>query len=73
MKALVVFAESLKYLKDTLMRHARNQQTSIQEKDIKWIITVPAIWSDPANSLMRKAAVKVNSHIRLNSLILLIW
>lgn len=73
MKALVVFAESLKYLKDTLMRDARNQQTSIQEKDIKWIITVPAIWSDTAKSLMRKAAVKVNSHIRLNSLILLIW
>lgn len=52
MKALAVFAESLKYLKDTLIGEAKNQQTSIQMKDIKWIITVPAIWSGPAKSLM---------------------
>lgn len=66
MNALVVFTESLKYLKQTLLDDARNQQTDIQMKDIKWIITVPAIWSDPAKSFMRRAAVEVNSEIRLN-------
>lgn len=68
MKALVVFAESLKYLKKILLDDAENQQSDIQLKDIKWIITVPAIWSDP---FMRKAAVEVNSFIMLNLILLI--
>lgn len=55
MTALVVFTESLKYLKQSLLDNARNQQTDIKLQDIKWILTVPAIWSDPAKSFMRKA------------------
>lgn len=61
-----MFTESLKYLKQTLLDDARNQQADIQMKDIKWIITVPAIWSDPAKSFMRRAAVEVKSEIRLS-------
>lgn len=59
MAALVVFTESLKYLMDSLLNHARMQQSEIKLQDIKWIITVPAIWSDPAKAFMRKAAVGV--------------
>lgn len=59
MTAMVVFTESLKYLKQSLLDDARNQQTDIKLQDIKWIITVPAIWSDPAKAFMRKAAVEV--------------
>ena len=57
--ALVVFAESIKYLKDTLLEEANKQQTDIRTEDIKWILTVPAIWSDPAKTFMRRAAVEV--------------
>lgn len=61
MSAMIVFTESLKYLKQSLLDDARKQQTDIKLKDIKLIITVPAIWSDPAKAFMRKAAVEVIS------------
>lgn len=60
MAALTVFTESLRYLKQSLLDDARNQHTGLQMEDIKWILTVPAIWSDPAKAFMRKAAVEVN-------------
>lgn len=59
MAAMIVFTESLKYLIQSLLGDARNQQTDIKLQDIKWILTVPAIWSDPAKAFMRKAAVGV--------------
>lgn len=58
MNALIVFSESLKYLKQSLLQEARKQQTSLEIEDIKWILTVPAIWSDPAKAFMRAAAVE---------------
>ena len=57
--ALIVFSESLKYLKQSLLEEAKKQQTDIEIDDIKWILTVPAIWSDPAKAFMRMAAVEV--------------
>lgn len=51
MAALVVFTESIKYLKQSLLDDAKKQQTDIEMKDIKWILTVPAIWSDPAKGV----------------------
>lgn len=60
MAALIVFTESLKYLIDFLLNDARKQQSEIHLQDIKWIVTVPAIWSDPAKAFMRKAAVGVH-------------
>lgn len=59
MPALVVFSESLKYLKQSLYDEAKNQHTDITLSDIKWVVTVPAIWPDPAKSFMRKAAIIV--------------
>ncbi|XP_078341045.1 heat shock 70 kDa protein 12A-like isoform X2 [Crassostrea virginica] len=56
--ALVVFSESIKYLKQSLFEEAKKQQTDIRAEDIKWILTVPAIWSDPAKAFMRRAAVE---------------
>ena len=41
------------------MEEVKKQQTDIGVDDIKWILTVPAIWSDPAKTFMRKAAVQV--------------
>lgn len=61
MNAMIVFTESLRYLTQSLLDDARKQQTDIEMKDIKWILTVPAIWSDPAKAFMRKAAVEVIS------------
>lgn len=59
MPALVVFTESIRYLKQSLLDEVKNQQTDIQMNDIKWIVTVPAIWSDPAKMFMRRVSVEV--------------
>ena len=58
----MVFSESIKYLKQSLFEEAKKQQTDIRAEDIKWILTVPAIWSDPAKAFMRRAAVEVYMH-----------
>lgn len=58
MAAFIVFTESIKYLKQSLLDEVKKQQTNIELKEIKWILTVPAIWSDPAKAFMRTAAVK---------------
>lgn len=58
MSALVVFSESLRYLKQSLLDEIKNQFINIELSEIKWVITVPAIWSDPAKTFMRRAAMK---------------
>lgn len=61
--ALMVFSESLRYLKD----HALNtiQEASFQTvcdlEEITWVITVPAIWSVAARQFMRLAAKEVKA------------
>lgn len=59
MPALFVFSESLGYLKQSLLNEVKNQLINIEINEIKWVITVPAIWSDQAKAFMRRAAVKV--------------
>jgi hypothetical protein len=34
-------------------------QDVIDPRDINWVLTVPAIWSDAAKQFMREAAVEV--------------
>ena len=56
--AVNVYAMTLKYLKDTATEWLDKQVKNPMRK-IQWIVTVPAIWSDAAKEIMRKAAVKV--------------
>jgi hypothetical protein len=37
----------------------RHKSKNIRDDEIKWVLTVPAIWSDPAKEFMRKSAEKV--------------
>lgn len=59
--ALVVFAHSIKYLKDRAIEIIRERtgDEKYSEKDIQWVITVPAIWKPAAKQFMREAAYKV--------------
>ncbi|KAK9766193.1 hypothetical protein K7432_004902 [Basidiobolus ranarum] len=54
--AQTVFSESLKYIKKTLLAQIDQSTNGISERDIKWVLTVPAIWSDAAKQVMREAA-----------------
>jgi hypothetical protein len=61
MPAMIVFTESLKYLKDHLIKTLEKDSIDIRPQDIHWVITVPAIWTDSAKQFMREAAINVRS------------
>lgn len=58
-----VFSESLKFLVNSLYDEVTKQQTDIKMADIRWVVTVPAIWSDPAKALMRRSTTEVSFSI----------
>lgn len=53
-----VFSKSIKALvmrfTEMCKRHAA--LTDIRDNDIKWVLTVPAIWSEQSKQFMRKCA-----------------
>lgn len=57
--AVDIFSHAIKYLKDHMINEHKNRGTSIEDSDIHWVLTVPAIWDDPAKQFMRRAAEKV--------------
>jgi molecular chaperone DnaK (HSP70) len=63
MPAMTIFTMSIKYLKEHFNQTLNNQTTGIMEKDIQYVITVPAIWNDSAKQFMREAAEKVNHFV----------
>lgn len=61
MSAMIVFAESIKFLKNHMMGvwAKRDMQKVFKTDEIQWVLTVPAIWSDAAKQFMRESAIKV--------------
>lgn len=63
MPAIDVFARSIEYLKDKFVKtfKDRNLQVTILplEKYVTWVLTVPAIWDEPAKQFMQEAAERV--------------
>ncbi|OWF39272.1 heat shock 70 kDa protein 12A-like [Mizuhopecten yessoensis] len=56
--ALEVFSHSIRYLKNHLVDSIQKMVTGIHDNDIKFVLTVPAIWDDKAKQFMRVAAKK---------------
>ncbi|XP_060070185.1 heat shock 70 kDa protein 12A-like [Ylistrum balloti] len=56
--AIDVFSHAIRYLKDHLMQTIQKMVEGINSNDIKFVITVPAIWDDRAKQFMREAAKK---------------
>ena len=61
--ALIIFSMAIKFLKDHLMGNLYHRSSGVQPDDIQWVLTVPAIWNDPAKQFMREAAEKVNKYL----------
>ena len=59
MKALTVFAESIKFFMKHFKESCRVQSFKLRDEDIHWVLTVPAIWTDNAKQFMRLAAEEV--------------
>ncbi|XP_069129609.1 heat shock 70 kDa protein 12A-like [Argopecten irradians] len=58
MTAMKVFTSSIGFLKDHLLQRCKTQGTQIEMQDIRWVLTVPAIWDDRAKQFMRECAVQ---------------
>ncbi|XP_071144370.1 heat shock 70 kDa protein 12B-like [Mytilus edulis] len=54
--AMKVFALSIKALMQHLFGIFDQRGIEIEKKEIRWVLTVPAIWSDAAKQFMRKSA-----------------
>ncbi|XP_062586417.1 heat shock 70 kDa protein 12A-like [Saccostrea cucullata] len=54
--AVDIFAHAIRYLKRHLLENLEQRKSIATDKDIFWVVTVPAIWDDPAKQFMRKAA-----------------
>ncbi|XP_036402533.1 heat shock 70 kDa protein 12A isoform X2 [Megalops cyprinoides] len=58
-KALDIFAYALAFFKDQALKELTDQSGSeFDNADVRWVITVPAIWKQPAKQFMREAAYK---------------
>lgn len=60
MEAIKVFSTAIGYLKDQMLINCKKQMTGIEESDIMWVLTVPAIWDDKSKQFMREAAEMVS-------------
>ena len=65
----IVFIAQLKYLKESAlkfiralekMRKYKRQNLKIEDDEIQWILTVPAIWSEKAKQQMKQWAIKAD-------------
>ena len=55
-----VFSYSLQFFREHALRELSDQSgVKIMSDDVKWVITVPAIWKQPAKQFMREAAYEV--------------
>lgn len=54
--ALFVFSESIKWMKNHVLTYLERSNTRYLRMTMKWVLTVPAIWTEGAKQLMRKAA-----------------
>jgi hypothetical protein len=57
-----VFAMVIRYLKDDLLKESgKKLAAGLNEEEIQWVLTVPAIWTPPAKQFMRECAIEVNT------------
>lgn len=59
MAAIDVFAAAIYYLKQDALDILKSKKTGLSNEDIRWVLTVPAIWEDAAKQFMTEAAKKV--------------
>ena len=63
-KAMDVFKHGIKFFRDLMLRTIDKKGLGVKETNIRWVLTVPAIWSDPAKQFMIEAADRVRMNIR---------
>jgi hypothetical protein len=59
MPAMTIFAMLISFLRNHMLKRLEKEKPLFKESDIKYILTVPAIWKENAKQFMREAAVEV--------------
>ncbi|XP_022325854.2 heat shock 70 kDa protein 12A-like [Crassostrea virginica] len=57
-EALTVFAHSIRFIKNDLQKQLTKTGYDIDDVEIQWVITIPAIWNPRSKQFMRVAAHK---------------
>lgn len=72
--ALDVFSKTIQYLSDDMLSSVnqfllkspndkkRGLPNRVDETNVLWVITVPAMWTQSARRFMREAAIQVHSY-----------
>jgi hypothetical protein len=64
--ALTIFTYALQYFKEHALRELSDQSgTRFVNEDVRWVITVPAIWKQSAKQFMREAAYQVGDELKI--------
>ena len=71
--AMTVFSIALKHFRDHLLKSLSQQFLKVQNEDIHYVLTVPAIWDDDAKQFMMEAAKRVSRQQKLHFSILVIY
>ncbi|XP_053384646.1 heat shock 70 kDa protein 12B-like [Mercenaria mercenaria] len=58
MPAMKIFSMSLRFLREHFLDALGKQTCGVLEKDVQYVITLPAIWNDSAKQFMREAAIQ---------------
>ena len=54
----LVISKILEYISDNAINQIKNLKNSLEKKDIKWVLTVPAIWEEKSKQIMINASIK---------------
>ncbi|XP_060600487.1 heat shock 70 kDa protein 12B-like [Ruditapes philippinarum] len=60
MFAIDIFSLSIRYLRDHFFSELQKKYSGIEETDIQYVITIPAIWEDNGKQFMRMAALQAD-------------
>ena len=66
--ALTIFSDILQHLETVVLRRlgeVHGSQPEFTRRDIKWVLTVPSMWTASARDFMRQAAKKVGHEVNL--------
>lgn len=59
MKAMLVFAFCIEFIKDLVLDKLKASIHGLEDDDVHWVVTVPAIWNEQARQFMIEASAKV--------------
>ena len=64
-KAIDVFKHAIKYFRIQMLETIDKKGLGVQVANIRWVLTVPAIWTDAAKQFMIAAAEGVSLYKRI--------